>query len=150
MSETFLIIHILSAAAWIGGSFLLAFAGPRMARAGGPASGAWVGVVLEAVTRYFTPAAALTLLSGIGLVLVEDQWNWSNAFVGIGIVAVVVALAIAHMNNVPGLRAVLQAAQAGDMNAVAVNARKVVVGGATISLILIFTEIAMVLRLGVG
>jgi uncharacterized membrane protein len=146
--DTLLIIHILSAAAWIGGSFMLAFAGPRMAKAGGPASGAWVGVVLEAVTRFFTPAAVLTLLSGIGLVLAVEPWGWSDAFVGIGIAAVVVALSIAHMNNVPSLRGIQQAAQAGDMDALAVNARKVMAGGATISLILILTEVAMVLRLG--
>jgi uncharacterized membrane protein len=146
--DTLLIIHILSAAAWIGGSFMLAFAGPRMAKAGGPASGAWVGVVLEAVNRFFTPAAVFTLLSGIGLVLAVDPWGWSDAFVGIGIAAVVVALSIAHMNNVPSLRGIQQAAQAGDMDALAVNARKVMAGGATISLILILTEVAMVLRLG--
>jgi uncharacterized membrane protein len=146
--DTLLIIHILSAAAWIGGSFMLAFAGPRMAKAGGPASGAWVGVVLEAVTRFFTPAAVLTLWSGIGLVLAVEPWGWSDAFVGIGIAAVVVALSIAHMNNVPSLRGIQQAAQAGDMDALAVNARKVMAGGATISLILILTEVAMVLRLG--
>jgi hypothetical protein len=52
------------------------------------------------------------------------------------------------MNNVPSLRGIQQAAQAGDMDALAVNARKVMAGGATISLILILTEVAMVLRLG--
>jgi hypothetical protein len=77
-----------------------------------------------------------------------EPWGWSDAFVGIGIAAVVVALSIAHMNNVPSLRGIQQAAQAGDMDALAVNARKVMAGGATISLILILTEVAMVLRLG--
>ncbi len=59
MSDTPLIVHILSAATWIGGSFLLGFAGPRMGKAGGPAAGAWIGVVLEAVTKFFIPAAVL-------------------------------------------------------------------------------------------
>lgn len=150
MSETLLIIHILAAATWIGGSLLLAFAGPRMARAGGPVAGAWINVVLQAVPRFFVPAALLTLISGLGLVSADDQWDWSNAFIGIGIAAVIIALAIALFNNVPAMKAILLAAPSGDMETVSANARKVVVGGSTISLILILTVIAMVLRLGVG
>lgn len=150
MSETLLIVHILSAAAWLGGSFLLGFAGPRMGRAGGPAAGAWVGVVLEAIPKFFLPAALLTLASGITIVATEEQWNWADPFVGIGITVVVVALAIALLNNAPGLRAMLKAAQAGDMPTVAANAKKVTLGGATIALLLVLTEIFMVLRLGAG
>ncbi len=150
MSDTLLIIHILAAATWIGGSLLLAFAGPRMARAGGPAAGAWINVVLQAVPRFFIPAALLTLISGLGLVSSDDQWDWSNAFVGIGITAVIIALAIAIFNNVPALKAILRAAPSGDMETVSANARRVLVGGSIISLILILTVIAMVLHVGVG
>ncbi len=64
MDDALLITHILSAAAWIGGSMFLGFAGPRMAAAGGPAAGAWSGVALSAATRFFTPAALLTAGSG--------------------------------------------------------------------------------------
>ncbi len=150
MSDTLLIIHILSAAAWIGGTLLLGFAGPRMGRAGGPAAGAWVGVVLQAIPRFFVPASLLTLASGITIVATQDEWNWSNAFVGIGIAVVLIALSIALVNNAPSLRRMRDAAQAGDMPTVAANARKVSTGGATIALLLILAEIVMVLRLGSG
>lgn len=150
MRETLLTIHILSAAAWIGGSMLLGFAGPRMGRAGGPAAGAWLKVVLEAVNRFFIPAAVLTLATGLLIVSTQDPWDWSDAFVGIGIAAVLVALAIALFGNVPSLKKMLTAAQAGDMATVATNARKVMVGGLAITLILVATEIVMVLRLGAG
>ncbi len=80
----------------------------------------------------------------------EDAWLWSHAFVGIGIAAVVVALSIALFNNVPSLKAMLEAATAGDMAVVAASAKKVTTGGAMIALILVGTEIAMVLRLGAG
>lgn len=121
-----------------------------MARAGGPAAGAWINVVLQAVPRFFAPAALLTLASGLSMVIIDDQWDWSNAFVGIGITAVIVALAIAFFNNVPALKGILRAAPSGDTETVSANARRLLIGGATISLILILTEIAMVLRLGVG
>lgn len=150
MSETLLIIHILSAATWIGGSLFLGFVGPRMGKAGGPAAGAWVGVVLEAVPKFFLPAALLTLLSGATIVATQDEWDWSDGFVGIGLAVVVVALALAFMNNVPSLRKMLVAAKSGDGPTVAANARKVTRGGAAIALLLILALIAMVLRLGSG
>ena len=34
MTELLLVIHILSAAAWIGGAFLSGFVAPRLARSG--------------------------------------------------------------------------------------------------------------------
>jgi hypothetical protein len=121
-----------------------------MGRAGGPAAGAWVAVVLEAVPKFFLPAALLTLLSGATIVATQDEWNWSDGFVGIGLVIVVAAIAIAFMNNVPSLRKMLDAAKSGDGPTVAANARKVTQGGALIALLLILSEIVMVLRLGSG
>jgi hypothetical protein len=107
-------------------------------------------VVLDAVTRFFIPAAVLTLASGLLIVTTQEPWDWSDAFVGIGIAAVVIAVSIAVFNNVPSLRRMLASAQAGDMTTVAANARRVMVGGVLISLILIGTEFAMVLRIGAG
>lgn len=150
MSETILIIHILSAAAWIGGSMLLGFVAPRMARAGGPAAGAWIGVVLEVVPRFFIPSAILTLASGVTLVLIQDEWAWSDAFVGIGLAIVIVALGIAILNNIPSLKKMATAAASGDMPTVAANARRVKAGGSSITILLVLAEIAMVLRLGAG
>jgi len=150
MHETLLIIHILSAAAWIGGTFFLGFAGPRMGRAGGPAAGAWIGLVLQAVPRFFLPVSLLTLASGLLIVTNEEQWNWSDPFVGIGIAAVVIALSIAFLNNVPTLKAMIEAANSGDLPGVAARARKVTNGGLGIALTLIGAEVVMVLRLGAG
>ncbi len=150
MEETLLIIHILSAAAWIGGSMFLGFAGPRMASAGGPAAGAWIGVALASVTRFFTPVALLTAASGITMVFVLDQWEWTDAFVWVGLGVFVLALAIALGNNVRAMKAARSAAQAGDMEEAAANGRKLVRGGALIVILLIAAEVAMVLRLGAG
>lgn len=150
MEETLLIIHILSAAAWIGGSMFLGFAGPRMAAAGGPAAGAWISVALSAVTRYFTPVALLTAASGATMVAVMDEWEWSHAFVSIGLGVFVLVMAIATGNNVRAMKAAAAAAQAGNMAEAAANGKRLVRGGIAIVLLLIFGEIAMVLRLGVG
>lgn len=150
MEDALLIIHILSAAAWIGGSMYLGFAGPRMASAGGPAAGAWIGVALASVTRFFTPVALLTAGSGAAMVILLDQWDWSDGFVGVGLAVFVLALTIALGNNVRAMRAARSAAQAGRIEEAASHGRRVVMGGATIVLLLITAEVAMVLRWGAG
>ena len=148
MSELLLIVHVLSAAAWIGGSAMFGFVGPRMGKAGGPAAGAWLGVVLEAMSRFFIPVILLTLLSGLSIVVVAEDWTIADPFVGIGIASVVAAAGVAFFNNRPAVLAAIDAAQRGDGPAIAANARKLVSGGSWILAILIATEVVMVLRLG--
>lgn len=150
MEETLLIIHILSAAAWIGGSMFLGFAGPRMASSGGPAAGAWIAVALTSVTRFFTPVALLTAASGIAMVLLLDEWDWAHTFVWVGLGVFVLALTIALGNNVPAMKAALSAAREGNMEQAAANGRKLVRGGSAIVILLMLAEVAMVLRLGTG
>lgn len=150
MEEALLIIHILSAAAWIGGSMFMGFAGPRMAGAGGPAAGAWIGVALASVTRFFTPVALLTAASGITMVMLLDEWDWTQAFVWVGLGVFVVALAVALGNNVPAMKGARSAARDGNMEMAAAYGRKLVRGGALIVILLIVAEVTMVLRLGAG
>lgn len=150
MEDVLLIIHILSAAAWIGGSLFLGFAGPRMAGAGGPVAGAWIDVALASVTRFFIPVALLTAASGVAMVLLLDQWDWSDGFVSVGLAVFVLALTIAWGNNVRAMKAARSAAQAGQMQQAAAQGRRLVRGGATIVLLLFAAEVAMVLRWGAG
>jgi len=150
MQHTLLIIHILSAAAWIGGSFMFGFAGPRMAKAGGPAAGAWLGVALDASTKYYMPAAILSLLSGAFLVETNDAWDWSNAFVWIGVLIVVATMVIGFVVNKPAITAAQNAAAAGDFEAAAAGGKKAAAGGQAILLLLIAAEILMVTKFGAG
>ena len=67
MTDFLLIIHILSAAAWIGGGFLSAFVGPRMGR--NPAPGValgWARVAAEAGASYFNGAGSFVHRPGGG------------------------------------------------------------------------------------
>ena len=90
MTELLLVIHILSAAAWIGGAFLSGFVAPRLARSGVEgATLAWARVAAEAGAKYFNPAGILTALSGIGLVVTSDVYDWGDAFVSIGLAVVI-------------------------------------------------------------
>jgi hypothetical protein len=148
VAEFLLIIHILSAAAWLGGSFLIGFAGPRMAKAGGESLVSWLGVLLEAGTKFFLPAGLLTALSGILIVVVEEHHSWSEVFVGIGLVVAVVVLSIGLFVNGPAGQGALAAIKAGDMPTAVANARKAAIGGIAMMLLLVAAEVSMVLRLG--
>jgi hypothetical protein len=50
-----------------------------------PMAGASVPLLARTADRYFGPAAGLTLLTGILLVLAVDPWGWTDAFVLVGL-----------------------------------------------------------------
>lgn len=84
MRDGLLVLHILSAAAWIGGGLYSWYAFTQLARAGSEA-GDSVPVLARTADRYFGPAAGLTLLTGIILVLTVDPWGWTDTFVLVGL-----------------------------------------------------------------
>lgn len=87
MREFLLIVHILAAAAWIGGGLFSLTSFPTLARQVGVKE---VGALDESIgSKFFGSAIVLLLLSGIGLVLTSDAFGWGDAFVLIGIGVVV-------------------------------------------------------------
>lgn len=93
MRETLLIIHILAAGTWIGGSLTVLFLNGRLRKRGHEAGAGFMSGFEEMGRKYFPPAAVLLLLTGILLVLDSDVFGFGNAFVAIGI-AVVIAGAL--------------------------------------------------------
>lgn len=88
MREFLLVIHILAAAAWIGGSL---FAGYSFSVLGSLRDLKTVKSVEEATgTKFFGAAVVIMFLSGAALVIVSDRFGWGHAFVLIGIGAIVV------------------------------------------------------------
>jgi hypothetical protein len=83
MRDFLVFLHVLSAAAWIGGSLYAMYAYSRITSVGG--SGAILKAVSERGGRYYGSSAGLTLLTGILLVLTQDPWGWGDLFVIIGL-----------------------------------------------------------------
>lgn len=150
MARSILTIHILAAAVWIGTGVFFMYAGPRFRRIGGPAVAGWIQVALDAITRVVSPAAILTVLSGISLVLVEEAWGWGDVFVWIGIAVFVVVLSMGIGWSAPNMRRALAALETQDLPTVGAAMRNVANGGLVIVTLLIFAEFAMVFRLGAG
>lgn len=85
MRNGLLFLHVLSAAAWIGGGLFAVWIYPRIAKSGVSGAGTALKAVAEKAGSFFGPAAGLTLLTGIILVLTRDEWGWGDTFVIVGL-----------------------------------------------------------------
>lgn len=88
MRELLLTIHILSAAAWIGGGLFASLSFSQLIKTSGLKSIAALEETLG--SKFFGSAVGLLLLSGIGLVLTADEYGFGEMFVLIGIGVVVI------------------------------------------------------------
>lgn len=92
--ELFKTIHVLAAAAWVGGVVVSQVHGAWVARRDRPEDfvhfidlQAWLG------NRYFAPLAVLTIAAGIAMV-VQSGWNFSDTWILIGIALWVLSVAV--------------------------------------------------------
>ena len=89
MRDLLLFLHILGAAVWIGVATFAYYYFAQAAKAGGGEPGRSMKFFMDKVRAYGIVVVPLVVLSGVGLVLTEDQWSWSDTFVWVGIGAVV-------------------------------------------------------------
>ena len=150
INETLLILHILAAAAWLGAGIYNGFLGPRFVALGGEGAGAFVRVVSKAMTGYFMPAGILTLLTGVGLVLVNDAFGWADLFVSIGLAVVIITTIIGSVVMGPTSRAAVSALDEGDVATAGAAGQKLRNWGLVITLLLIVATVFMVLKTGAG
>jgi hypothetical protein len=142
MREFLLIVHILSAAAWIGGGLFSLASFPTLARQVGVGQ---AGALDESVgSKFFGTAMVLLLLSGIGLVLTSDAFGWGDAFVLIGIGVIIAEGAL--QGAVFGPR-MTQAYESENLSAFRQTFRTS--GAASLSL-LVLAVWAMVTKIGAG
>jgi uncharacterized membrane protein len=93
MYEVLLIVHIVAAMIWVGGGIYSLLEDSRV-RQGGER----LEMVLEhsdwTGTRVFGPAAVVTVLAGIGMVVSNNAWAFSHTWIWLAIVLFAVSLAI--------------------------------------------------------
>lgn len=91
MRDGLLFLHIIGAAGWLGGAIYAAYTYSTLAKAEPSAAGPALGRLKKVEDRYFGPVTGLVLLSGVGLVLTSDAFGWGDAFVLIGLGAILVS-----------------------------------------------------------
>lgn len=93
--DIWLFAHIAAAILWVGGSTALGIMMGRLQKAqAGPALGA-VGEQMEFFSKaFFMPASLLAVVSGFGLVLSSDAWNFEDPWIAAGVAGFVLTLVV--------------------------------------------------------
>ncbi len=147
MQETLLIIHILAAATWVGGSAAVTFLnGPLRAR-GHEAGSAFMAAFEKMGRLYFPPTAVIILVTGILLVLDSSVYGFEDPFVTVGFAVVVAGAVLGSMVFGPIARQARAAHDEGDDAAVASAYRRFARFGVLDIALLVFAFVAMVTKL---
>lgn len=85
MRNWLLVLHILGAAGWIGGGLYGWFSYVVLARSGPEIRNGALVTLSGRANRFFGATVALTLLTGITLVITQAAWGWTDLFVWFGV-----------------------------------------------------------------
>jgi uncharacterized membrane protein len=107
--ELLLFLHVLGAALWAGGAVIYYVLVERMNVASDRQALSGLLSHSEKVGQfYFMPAALVTLIAGIFLVLRGD-WRWSEPFVIVGLVGVAITVVVGAILSTPREKALEEA-----------------------------------------
>lgn len=149
METALLLIHILGAAAWFGGSVIQAYVTPRVSAAGGATAASWQRVIVGLGKHVYPPAAVVVLITGFGLVGVSDGvYGYGDPFVVVGILMVVVGAALGIRLFGPLAEKTAAAFDDGDHPTAEGLLKRAAGFGILDTLLLVFTFIVMVYRWG--
>jgi hypothetical protein len=147
LRDTLLVLHIVAAAAWLGGN-LVQMTVPALARGeGGPFLAGWTRVVARMGGRFYMPAGVVLLGTGVWMVLI-GPYRFEDAFVVIGISVVVIGAVLGVVVFTPKSFQAAEAHEAGDKARVRAVVNQIAGFGALDTVLVLFTITVMVLRLG--
>ncbi|MBA2338603.1 MAG: hypothetical protein H0V96_12780 [Acidimicrobiia bacterium] len=148
MRDLLLIIHIAATAVWLGASVTQMVVGPQLSRQSPQVASAWMTAAMGLGRKLYPPAGLLVLLAGTGLVLVSDVYSFSDAFVVVGFVVIILAAVLGARVFTPAAGKAAEAFRAGDTTA-ANAAMATIVRFGVLDVVLILVAItAMVMRWG--
>ncbi len=151
MSDILLTLHIIAAGTWIGANVVQLVSANRFAAAGGAAAASWFETVAWWGKGLYSPAAVVLLATGVALVLDSSFYEFSNAFVSIGFLAVIAGAVIGITKIAKGSGKAGAAFAAGDdPGGVATFKQQVMPWAVLDSLILVVAVLAMVGKWGAG
>ncbi len=149
MQETLLVIHIAAVALWFGGVLALSY-GASMLGSAEPAGRKWYAAVQGNAGRVlFSVAGILILITGVWMVLRDDGFEFSQAFVSVGFLVVVVGTLLGIFVYAPACRAAAAAIDAGDAAAEAAANSRLMLTNSINAVLLLVAIVAMVAQWGV-
>ena len=150
MRNTLLVLHLIGVAVWLGGNVVLALAGPRTASAPAAARLWWAQTQGAMARVLYNVAGILVLLTGVGMVLENDVIEFSDTFVTIGFVAVIIGAVLGMAVFGPGSRRLTAAIESGDEAGEKSINNRLAAFGLLDTLVVVFTIAAMVGAWGLG
>ena len=148
MGEALLFVHIVSVAVWIGAGVTQLAVNPAMDRIGGATAAAWMRQTVRLGRVLFSPAAVLVLISGIWMVARERAYEFEQAFVVIGFIAVALGAFLGIRIYGPAEEEIAQLHESGESVKASEKQRWLLTISAAEIAFLLFTVWAMVNRFG--
>jgi uncharacterized membrane protein len=145
--DAVLVIHVLAAATWFGANVTQVVVTPRMERVGGAAAAEWMRSTVLMGTRLYTPAAILSLITGIVLVLDRD-YSFGSLFVTLGFITVIVGAVVGIRVFGPVGEERAAAYDSGDQSGIERTGNKLRMFGLLDTVLLVVTITAMVTTWG--
>ena len=142
--------HVAGAIVWLGGGVMLSLVGLRARRSGDLAvlrefarNLSYIGL------RALTPAVILVLLSGIGLVLLNSEFNFTQLWVLLALAGFVVAFLIGAVYlSRSALQLERAVSQNADLQAASQALRRWLVGYGLVLIVLVFVLWDMIFKPG--
>lgn len=150
MRTTLLVLHIIGAGTWLGANLVQAFMSSRIPTASVEIRRWWSDSV-GAMTRVLYNVAALVILvTGVWMVLDSDFLSFSDTFVSVGFLAILIGAVLGMAVFGPGMRRLSAAITSGDAQAEASITRRLTAFGILDTLVIVVTIVAMVAKWGLG
>jgi len=146
---TLLVLHIIGVATWLGANIVQAFAGPRAASATAETRAWWADTTGAMARVLYNVAGILVLLTGLGLVLQGDSpYEFSDTFVSIGFLAVIIGAGLGMAVFGPGSRKLSGAIRSNDADTEREVTARLTAFGVLDTLVVVVTIVAMVGKWG--
>ena len=102
--DLLLLLHVAAVVVGFGSSFVYPFLGVQAKARGGVEAKALSESSIDAAKKVTTPVIYVAAILGVILVAVSDQWEFSDAWVGISMVVVVASILFAAFVHVPNVK----------------------------------------------
>jgi uncharacterized membrane protein len=148
LRDILLVLHIAGAGTWLGANIVQAVVPSMAARQGPQAAAGWYRVAGALSRRLYMPASILILVTGIWMVVENDDYGFGSGFVSVGFGMIIIGALLGIFVFEPGSERAAQAIDSGDRVAIRASTARIAAFGTADTLLLLFTITAMVLRLG--
>jgi uncharacterized membrane protein len=146
--ETLKLIHVLAAIVWLGGGIMTQVLSLRMKTAEPPHRLGFARDMVYAGQRVFLPAAAVSLVFGVWMVLDRDAFEFSQAWILIGLIGLATTATVAAAFIIPQTKKAVSLIESGNGPAAGVIIGKVTPFVRINLLILVVVAWAMVFKPG--